>query len=57
MKDLEYLISEDHGDDSEAEKVRDKMDPLWFQLSEIEREEINKDIRLPNEFFAQKGMG
>lgn len=57
MKDLKYLISRDRGDDSEAEKVRDQMDPLWFQLSEIEREEINKDIKLPNELFAQKGMG
>jgi hypothetical protein len=44
---LKDLISTGPDDSPEADALRDEMDPLWFQLSESERAEINKHVKLP----------
>ncbi len=47
LSQLKDLISRGPDDSLEAEELRDQMDPLWFQLSESERAEINKNVKLP----------
>ena len=44
---LKDLISAGPDDSPEADALRDEMDPLWIQLSESERAEINKNVKLP----------
>lgn len=41
------LTSAAADDSPEVDALRDEMDPLWFQLSEGERAEINKNVKLP----------
>ena len=47
LNKLKDLISAGPDDSPEADALRDEMDPLWFQLSESERAEINKNVDLP----------
>ena len=47
LNKLKDLISAGPDDLPEADALRDEMDPLWFQLSESERAEINKNVKLP----------
>lgn len=54
LNKLKDLISTGPDDSPEAEALRDEMDPLWFQLSESERAEINKNVKLPSPPFAER---
>jgi hypothetical protein len=47
LSKLKELISAASDDSPGADALRDEMDPLWFQLSESERAEINKNVKLP----------
>ena len=38
---LHKLIKEGKGDTEEADKLRDKMDPLWYKLGPEEAEELS----------------
>ncbi len=51
---LKDLISTGSDDSPEADALRDEMDPLWFQLSESERGEINKNVKLPPSPFIER---
>lgn len=44
---LKELISAAADESPEVDALRDEMDPLWFQLSESERAEINQNVKLP----------
>ena len=47
LNKLKDLISAGPDDSSQVDALRDEMDPLWFQLSESERAEVNKNVKLP----------
>jgi len=47
LNKLKELISAAPDDSPEVDALRDEMDPLWFQLSESERAEINKNVKFP----------
>ncbi len=46
-KELKALCDKGEEDSEEAEKLREQMDPLWFQMTDEERREINKDVPFP----------
>jgi len=54
LNKLKDLISTGADDSPEAEALRNEMDPLWFQLSESERAEINKNVKLPPPPLAER---
>ena len=40
FKDLHYLIQIGEGNSEIANKIRGKMDPMWFKLDDHEKEEL-----------------
>lgn len=53
LNKLKDLISTGPDDSPEADALRDEMDPLWFQLSDSERAEINRHVKLPPAPFIE----
>ncbi|MBI2035195.1 MAG: hypothetical protein HYT12_00740 [Candidatus Liptonbacteria bacterium] len=47
LRKLDQLIANGKCEFEEAEKINGEMDELWWKMTEKQRLEINKNIRLP----------
>ena len=45
---LQALIERGEDESPQGEEIRASMDKLWFKIPEVKRQEINKDVTLPN---------
>ncbi|MBU6415107.1 hypothetical protein KGQ34_02610 [Patescibacteria group bacterium] len=54
QKELDELISRELGYSPAAQKVKNLMRELWPELSKTEREELNKELRLPDGRMKEK---
>ena len=45
---LQVLIDRGEDESPQGEELRSSMDKLWFSIPEAKRQEINKNVSLPN---------